>query len=185
MSLKIKYLKTILTGLRYCDLPKLINRQIEICSIETVESDIFAILGGDLPNESHLLSPEKIYIEGAIAKYGIIDVKFAVSNKHLANCSIIKGDTLRKLGLVLTKEDKENISQNTNKNDDEDLGLIDFLAEDVEKNEALIKLFLRVENQSPKLALKLPNDYFPQTFVVEDACLTNSGYVWFNKHFYF
>jgi hypothetical protein len=32
--------------------------------------------------------------------------------------------------------------------------------------------------------LSLPDDYFPRTFLVEDACVTNTGWVWFNKHFY-
>ena len=69
--------------------------------------------------------------------------------------------------------------------DNEDVGLLDFLADDVEKNEAMIKLFLRAaESQSPRLSLKLAEDYFPQIFIVEDACMTNSGNVWFNKHFY-
>jgi hypothetical protein len=31
----------------------------------------------------------------------------------------------------------------------------------------------------------LPTGYFPRTFKVIDACLTNAGSVWLGKHFYF
>lgn len=179
---RITYAKKILRGLRYCSLPKLIDRKIEICSIETIESDIFAILGGDLPADSHLILKEEKYFEGAIAKYGIIDAEFSISNRHLANCPIIDSDTFRELGFVLSPEDKEYVTENPLPNGDEDVGLLDFLADDVEKNEAIIKLFLRCDK--PKLSLKLPKDFFPREFTVQDACMTNSGYVWFNKHFY-
>ncbi len=183
--MKITYVKKILRGLRYCSLPKLIDRRVEICSLETVESDIFAILGGDLPTNCRLVSPEQIYLEGAIAKYGIIDAAFSVSNRHLLACPLIDSETLRELGFVLSAEDKEALAKNALGSDGEDVGLLDTLAEDAEKNEALIKLFLRSDApQSPRFALKLSENYFPQTFIVEDACLTNSGYVWFNKHFY-
>ena len=33
-------------------------------------------------------------------------------------------------------------------------------------------------------AQRLPPDYLPRRFVIEDACLTNCGAVWLNKHFY-
>ncbi|HMS39137.1 MAG TPA: hypothetical protein PKE69_02845 [Pyrinomonadaceae bacterium] len=185
MSLRIKYTKTILRGLRYCSLPKLINRKIEICSLETFEADLFAILGGDLPPDSRLISPERIYLEGAIVKYGLIDATLSVSNRHLASCSIINGNTLRELGFVLSPEDKDYVTENALETGIEDVGLLDFLAKDVEKNEAIIKLFLKAAEEKPsRLSLKLSDNYFPRTFVVEDACLTNSGYVWFNKHFY-
>lgn len=160
----------------------MIDRKIEICSIETIESDIFTILGGDLPADSRLISNEKIRIEGAIAKYGIIDAEFSISDRHFVNCPLIDRNTFRELGFVLSPEDKEYITQNHLPNGDEDFGLLDFLADDAEKNEAIIKLFLRCD--APKLSLKLPKDFFPREFIVEDACMTNSGYVWFNKHFY-
>lgn len=179
---RITYAKKILRGLRYSSLPKLIGRKIEICSIETTESDIFAILGGDLPADSRLISNENIRREGAIAKYGIIDAEFSISNRHLANCPLIDRNTFRELGFVLSLEDKEYVTKNPLPNGDEDFGLLDFLAEDIEKNEAIIKLFLRCD--APNLSLKLPTNFFPQEFTVQDACMTNSGYVWFNKHFY-
>ena len=183
--MKITYLRKILRGLRYCSLPKLIDRRLEICSLESVEADIFAILGGDLPADSRLVSPERIYLEGAMAKYGIIDAKFSISIRHLTACPSIDGTTLRELGFVLSPEDKNSLAENVLETDGEDVGLLDFLADDVENNEAMIKLFLRAaESQSPRLSLKLAENYFPQTFVVEDACMTNSNNVWFNKHFY-
>lgn len=179
---RITYAKKILRGLRYSSLPKLIGRKIEICSIETIESDIFAILGGDLPNDSLLISSENIRREGAIAKYGIIDAEFSISNRHLVNCPVIERNTFRELGFVLSPEDKEYVTKNPLPNGDEDVGLLDFLAEDIEKNEAIIKLFLRCDR--PNLYLKLPKDFFPREFTIQDAYMTNSGYVWLNKHFY-
>lgn len=183
--MKITYLRKILRGLRYCSLPKLLDRRVEVSSLETFESDLFAILGGDLPADSRLVSPDKRHLEIALAKYGLIDVKLSVSSKHLAACSLINVETLRELGFVSTPEEKEYVSQNTLEPNGEDIGLLDLLVEDAEVNEAMIKLFLKTtESHSPRLSLKLADDYFPQTFVVEDACLTNSDYVWLNKHFY-
>jgi hypothetical protein len=163
----------------------LIDRRVEICSLETFESDLFAILGGDLPADSRLVSPDRFHLEGVLAKYGLIDVRLSVSIRHLAACSLIDGKTLRELGFVLSAEDKDSLSKNALDTDGEDVGLLDLLVEDVEANEAMIKLFLKAtETQSPRFSLKLAENYFPQTFVVEDACLTNSSYVWLNKHFY-
>ena len=183
--MKITYLRKILRGLRYCSLPKLIDRRVQICSLETIEADIFSILGGDLPADSRLILKEQKYLEGAITKYGIIDAEFSISTRHLAMCSLIDGDTLHGLGFISSPEEKEYVAKNTLTPDEEDRGLLDFLADDVEKNEAIIKLFLKADApQSLQLSLKLPEGYFPRTFVVQDACMTNSGYVWFNKHFY-
>ena len=163
----------------------MIDRRIEVSSPETFESDLFAILGGDLPTDSRLVSPDKRHLGGTIAKYGLIDVTLSVSSKHLAACSLINGKMLRGLGFISTPEEKEYVSRNTLEPDGEDIGLLDLLVEDVETNEAMIKLFLKTaEAQSPRLSLKLTENYLPQTFVVRDACLTNSGYVWLNKHFY-
>ena len=101
----VTYLRKILRGLRYCSLPKLIDRRVEICSLETVEADIFAILGGDLPADSRLI--EREHLEGAIAKYGIIDAEFSISNRHLASCSLIDSATLREFGFISSLEEKE------------------------------------------------------------------------------
>ena len=183
--MKITHLRKILRGLRYCSLPNLIDRRIEVCSLETFESDLFSILGGDLPADSRLVSPDRRHLEIGLAKYGLIDVKLFVSSKHLAACSLINGETLRELGFIPTPEEIEYVSPNALEPDGEDIGLLDLLVEDVETNEAMLKLFLRVtESQKPRLSLKLADDYFPQLFIVEDACLTNSSYVWLNKHFY-
>lgn len=179
---RITFAKKVLRGLRYGSLPKLINRKIEICSIETIESSIFSILGGDLPADSRLISNEKIRVVRTIAKYGIMDAEFSISNRHLVNCPLIDKETFRELGFILSSEDKECVTQNPLPNGDEDVGLLDFLANDIEKKEAIIKLFLRCD--APKLSLKLPKDFFPREFTVQDACMTNSGYVWLNKHFY-
>lgn len=183
--MKITYLRKILRGLRYCSLPKLIDRRVEVSSLETFESDLFAILGGDLPVDGRLISPDKVHLEGAIAKYGLIDVKLSVSNRHLASCSLIDGETLRELGFILSPKEKDSLSKNALEAEGEDVGLLDLLVEDVEANEAIIKLFLKTAEAQPRSpSLKLAANYFPRTFVVEDGCLTNSSYVWFNKHFY-
>lgn len=29
-----------------------------------------------------------------------------------------------------------------------------------------------------------PPDYFPRTFTVTDACITNASLIWLGKHFY-
>jgi hypothetical protein len=166
-------------------LPKLIDRRVEVGSLDSFESDLFAILGGDLPADSRLISLDRFHLEGAIAKYGLIDVKLSVSNRHLASCSLIDGETLRELGFILSPEEKDSLSKNALETEGEDVGFLDLLVEDVETSDAMIKLFLTTAEAQPMSAsLKLAANYFPRMFVIKDACLTNSSFVWLNKHFY-
>jgi hypothetical protein len=53
-----------------------------------------------------------------------------------------------------------------------------------------LKLFLHAEKQVPALATftalrePLPAGFWPATFIVDDACLTNARSIWLMKHLY-
>lgn len=195
MPIYSKHLKTILRGLKYQTLDKLIGREVEICSLKSVQADIFNALGKYIPIESYLISPKEPYLEGAMAKYGIIDAEFSTPSRYLEILPRINRNTLEDIGFAYEKGSNENFSG------EDTLFGFESLAEDVGENKAFIKLFLELDSKAehsknvinnirsfkekgmrPKL--KLPKDFFPNLFIVEDACLTNSDFVWINKHFY-
>ena len=90
--------------------------------------------------------------------------------------------------------------------DDEDPTCLTDLHEDIEKGETLLRVFLEDEpgRSSDPESLKrliaagkakaihegkepmerLLGDCFPREYTLTDACLTNSGFIWFHKHFY-
>ncbi len=203
--MNITLLKTVLRGLRYALLPKLIGQRIVIGSLQSIETDIKAVLGTDLPSDQPLANPESY--EGELAKHNFITLTFSVPRTLLTDCPIVDSKTFRELGFVFSTEDKAAMLEGEN------WSMLDSIAEDVGQNNAIIKLFLEVEPpQTPSptwrqrleltikkifkvpevppatpkriLKLRLEENYFPKTFIVRDACLTNSDAIWLGKRFY-
>jgi hypothetical protein len=186
--MKMALLKKILRGVRYSPLPKLIDQHVEVHSIETIEADLLTAFRNDLPPESRLISKERYYIEGALVKYGLMDVMFSVSSEYLDACPPITGKMLRDFGFALSPEDRENLAQNSAEDFEEDTALWELLIEDLDKNQPIIKLFLGSPNHDAMGGLRNllsgAKASFPKKLLVRDACLTNSSSIWFWKHFY-
>jgi hypothetical protein len=194
----IALVRTVARGIRYRSLPELIGRRVAIHGIETVGTDIRESLGDLLPDECELISPINL---PAIAKYGILDLEFTVSESVLtSNCQSGIG-LLKETGLVCARKTPPGTKGAgiTSEPLTGDTGILEELAEDIAKGQTLCKLFLKAEpaRMMPDLEqmsrqarrefftdLTLPADYFPREFAVIDACLTNTGFVWFVKHFY-
>lgn len=206
MPIYSKHLRIILKGLKYQALDNLIGREIEICSIDSVESDILSALDKELPAESSLIvSKDPLFkdaLKRVMEKYGFIDAEFSVSNQHLKNLPRISRSILEDLDFVDDK-DEQRLRNERSFSATEKLveGTFEELVEDIEENKAYIKLFIEMKNRNefsqnvskkirhfrqkglrPKY--ELLKDFFPHTLVVTDACLTNSDFVWINKHFY-
>lgn len=197
MPAYLKHLKSVLKGLKYESLDHLVGRAIEIRSVETVEEDILSGLINDVPSESSLIKSSDPRFEDALervmAKYGFIDATFSVSNNLLRNCSRANRKLLEELCFVYEKGSEEEF-------DSEDAAFaFAELTEDIEENKAYIKLFVEKEDRKKHSTyiseqydkhIKLNETYIPEfpdlpkTFVITDACITNSDFVWINKHFY-
>lgn len=186
-------LKEVARGIRYHSLPHLIGRKIKIINLETVEADVQKNLGKLLPNEC-MLNPDTVKPLG-IAKYGILDLEFLVPNTTLESDYQLGIALLRELGFDVKREQTKGTGDSLT----DDPFCLPELAEDIAKKQTLLKLFLESDSIVPKYVsarmsyeairelldnLTLPAEYFPQEFVITDACLTNAGFIWFHKHFY-
>ena len=73
---------------------------------------------------------------------------------------------------------------------DPDVSGLEFLLEELAPDQTFLRLFLQSERPSgdrvPSIRelLTLPQGYLPRAFRIEDACVTNHGAVWLQKHFY-
>lgn len=85
--------------------------------------------------------------------------------------------------------------------DPDDPTCLTELQQEIEKGETVLRLFLndnkgdyfkRLRQSGEAEALingsktfeQILTQYWPSTFIISDACLTNAPFIWFNKHFY-
>lgn len=65
------------------------------------------------------------------------------------------------------------------------LSVLGNISDDIDKQELTLNIFLETGHKyNHKFSMKVPDNYFPHKFLVTDACLTNSGTVWFERNFY-
>jgi len=168
-------IRRIVRQLRYRTLDDVLNQQITIQRLDTVVQDVQQAL--PLLREAPFLSPERCFMEGATRKYGLLDLEFAAPE------SLREGEfqhgiaLLKRLGFVPAKRDRRPDPDGLDYvvgMFDESLGrwVIKLLLEDAER----LRLPPRERYSTPTV--------FPCTFSITDACLANSDFVWFLRHFY-
>jgi hypothetical protein len=181
----IRLLLRLARELRYRPLAHLIGRRVRVDSLAGVELAL-AGLAGDVRWEAN------VHLEGALAKYGLVDARGAAPHAWLEHSGTLPGiATLRACGFVPARGER------WEEHDLSDFGganaLLEQLVEDLGERRCICKLMLRddipdAEHQArlmkAKRGLRLPATYFPRTFEVVDACVTNSDFVWFARHFY-
>lgn len=192
-------IKKLARELRYRSLPDLVGCEITINSLASVQADIRAALGDALPSGCKFVESDAKNIEVPLAKYGLIDITLIAPPDVLDSSRRAGARLLRELGFI-----DGPVSQDVRENRDvtvPDPTCLELLAEGVNKEESLIKLFLSSIPQSDlkqhflnllikkqehgwDAAFKLPERFFPRAFQLEDACITNADSVWFHKHFY-
>jgi hypothetical protein len=160
--------------LRYRELPELIGRSVVIPSVDQVEATVMRCF--ELGPPINLLGR----FEATAAKYGLLDLEFTSLQSTLTLQDRGGVALLKQLSFV--KEDRT----------EENLRNEEFCLQELEESisgRELVKLFLisDLDLDSNPLRAKgfLQRSALPRAFRVTDACLTNSDYVWFNKHFYF
>src|SRR3954466_9530063 len=92
--------RSVARGLRYRPLGHLAERVVEVVDLDRIEDAVRIALGPDLPAGCGLAGPEPRFREGAIAKYGILDLRFAAPADMLAGKALTGVPLLRELGYL-------------------------------------------------------------------------------------
>ena len=170
--------------LSYQALDSIVGKIVAVRSGETAPSDVIRGLNGHLPVKEGFIRNVSSCVEGPIAKYGILDLTFEVTEPGFA-LQRSGLQVFRDLGLVEKNSSAEDFVPD----------LLNQLAEEAEKGTPLLKIFLHAKqdlfysDSSPealerRAAEGLPREFWPHLFKVEDACLTNIDSIWLIKHFY-
>lgn len=189
-----RLIKKLARELKYLSLSELFGREIVIHSVETVEDNIRRALGDIVPEGCRLLT-EPQSMKGMLAKYDFLDLTFSVP-AYLLQSHYESGISLLKALHFIIDPSEEDIDELKYKEVsgflEDDPTCLTELAEDVSKNMTVCRMILNrsnprewnKNNRMMEMIASLPSGYFPQIFVIRDACITNSEFVWFHKHFY-
>ncbi len=159
----------IARNLRYTSVRPLIGLKVTLQSNLDVPQNLHAHIQKKLEYELEFKGPSAVERELALVKYSILDLTFLLNADVLDSTGGSNIDTLTDLGF------------------DGNLTELGSLKSEIRKHKAYLRLFLKstLMNDKERLTLRhLADDYFPHTFRIEDACITNAPSVWFFKHFY-
>lgn len=178
--------RTVLRLFQYAPLNEFVGRRFTVATHETLRNDV-SKLGFELATHATLLSEDVRNLYLQIAKYGILDIRFGVSRDTFA-CEFQSGKKLiRELGFGPDSSSK------WTEVCPEFEGLIPDIAAEVHENRWFFMIYaeivgdivtghdLFVSITKTKDLSKLP---LPAEFKIVDACVTNSTWAWFAKHFY-
>jgi hypothetical protein len=180
-------LRKVARGLRYRTLPGLVGRTVAIVDLRAVEEAIFLTLGPDLPEGCRLAGPELPFREEAVAKYGILDLRFSVPAGLLDDEPPGGLRLLRELGFL------PGVQTAPWPRTDDDPTCLETLRDEIAQGNDFLLLFLEGDRPAGPArgsapdgtaSLRVPPGYLPRPFRVADACLANASSVWIWKHFY-
>jgi len=175
-------------GIKYSTITEFLNREITFSNRFSIAVESISVAKELFPASS-FLGPEQKYINGQIAKYGLLDLSFSTDQLHLQDCQ--SGvQVLRELGFV-----ENDLSDRETELEEDDLcsplSGVQMVLDDLKESQAYLKLFLRTTSRTPSdmreclQILRNPDLLqFPMTFTVTDACVTNVACAWLMKHFY-
>src|SRR5262249_48783005 len=92
--------RSVARGLRYRPLGYLVGRAVEVAHLDRIEEAVRLALSPDLPDGCCLAWPEPRFREGAVAKYGILDLSFTAPGDMLASDISTGMPLLRELGYL-------------------------------------------------------------------------------------
>lgn len=195
---------------KYREIGRLVGQRITISSLAAIAADVtaavqpYALSCGKLELRS-------TNMQLILAKYKMLDLSFATSNTVLSRKDRIDRKTLESLGFVSSREEVRSIEDVIADVEGKDPTLMASLVKEAQAGHEWLKIFLDVWPARDSLseymeavkkvqqsgvsefeassvafdALLLRVDgLFPGQFLIRDACITNSDFVWFNKHFY-
>jgi hypothetical protein len=193
---------------RYQELRHIVGKTITINGLAEIAERILPEVAPNYVADFELeTSPEQI--RGVIAKYGFLDLKFH-SSRPLPAETRLTPSALRQLGFLGRRRllDEQRNDRFVREPCPDPTFITELVEECVDGSYFL--LFLDSEDSSSAMRryfdkmvevrsrgiledadavvfgelLEEVEGRFPLKFVVEDACLTNSGMTWFNKHQY-
>ena len=180
-------LLNVARNLRYRTLDRLIGETLTIADRLTIREETSAFVTR-FAEGCTFAGPEQNFLDGQIAKYGLLDLRFNAPQAKLDATSPAGVPILRELGFVDGGMDKlaEELGGDSG-------GCIEELSEGIAENKAHLLLYL--ESSEPNVSELSMIDRmarvrdpatidFPIAFTVIDACVSNSSFVWINKHFY-
>src|SRR6185369_3714459 len=131
-----------------------------------------------MPASCRLAGPDMSYLVGAVAKYGILDLRFTAPDEMLAGDVPTGVPLLRELGYL----PGGNAGPQHRVCDDP--SCLEMLRENLDEDRTGLLLFLeggrpgdaaRVEGTDGQLSLRVPEGYLPRPFRIVDACVTNAS----------
>jgi len=186
--------------LRYKTLDHLVGSTVVVTGLDNLMRDLITSLGPGLRTFSLISTRNEL--AGCAAKYGFLDVTLA-SETPPANWEKPTRSLMRDLGFFQKgKRTSDRIA------DQSDPTCLSELIGNIDNSRAFMRLLLTCDSTEVwiksrwKQALETSvnfeeattrafnqgmNDFeerLPGTFAVEDACLANSDFVWFHKHFW-
>lgn len=188
----LSLVRTLARNVKYRELPDLIGQKITVHAFDSLLDDIQN--GLNISESASLIVKDYLLLRGAIAKYGIVDLRYHVSPDAL-KISSSGVRVLRDLALAPPSEQLEDeFDSGENFADALALTYLEDIVEETTTNSSYLLLFLRTKlpRLDAKESLKryfqymksFPNDFFPREFIVEDAALSNTRMAWISKHFY-
>jgi hypothetical protein len=174
-------MRRVARSLQYRPLEHLVGRTVLVRDLDAVEEAVRASLGPEFPAACRLDGPELVYRHGAVAKYGILDLRFSAPDGLLVDAA--SGvPLLRELGFLPTAGAEQPLPVC------DDPVCLEMLAEEIAVGRVFLNLFLEggrpASTPAELVQLRIPEGYLPRSFRVVDACVTNAASVWLWKRFY-
>ena len=194
--------------LRYQTLSDLLGHPVTIRGLDTLQADLVQAFAPTISAAMVLRRLEPRYRLGALVKYGLLDLAFTLPEPITIVNDIEGLPLLEQLRIVRPPDPADppiwlvDVVELGQQWDVDPIG-IDCLEDDLAAPDPHLKLFLETplapdpleaarsaaDPWNPAQAhmfteFVLPTGYFPRTFIVVDACLTNASSVWLGKHFY-
>ncbi|HEY6351963.1 MAG TPA: hypothetical protein VI636_21420 [Candidatus Angelobacter sp.] len=182
--------------LKYRPLSGFKGRQVTIPAFDAIEKTLLQEMAAALPAQFSLQSRFP-HMAMVMAKYGSLDLIFSTPAPVLTTADTITWDGLRTLGLV---ESEGTLAEE-----------FEWVERSLTDNTCFLRVFLdgwtlqqvieiKSELTQAQKAKGVPaasayeaavdylaeniRQWFPLTFTVDDACLTNSTSIWVSSHFY-
>jgi hypothetical protein len=173
--------------LRYRPMPALVGKTVGASSVADVERALGALVAPWVPDAA-FAGEERV--ELTLVKYGLVDVDFAAPAALLADAATLRGlPALRACGMLPKRGERWDAEEA-----EVGLACLSTLADGL--GPAVLKLYLEDDlpergrtwwiaaYEQTRRMPSLPEGYFPRTFTVLDACVTNAPGIWLAKHFY-
>lgn len=205
-----KQLLRLVHDVKYREIGRLVGQRITISSLEAISADVTAAVQPHAL-ECGTLELRSRDMELILAKYKMLDLSFATSKTILTPSDRVNRKRLESLGFVSSREDVKTIEDVIADVEGKDPSMMATLVRNAQVGHEWLKVFLDVWPARDALAEYMENiakvtksgvssdeadsvafdalllrvrDLFPGQFLVRDACITNSDFVWFNKYFY-